>query len=196
MISHRSRVGCSNSSLHCPELHSGMSKAYNSLLCRLYFLVLPISSGAQLGHKCWSLSHWGFWGWQQTPSSGCPTWGWSVLSLHPIGSLTYSNLLQSEHEVLHCTLILKIFHRSWEGWSNTSLQGHRSRGGVTKTFMDIPKKDMGEETAGEIARCIEDWDDWVWRWDVHLWTTCWWDYTLERFIRRWAGPLLGILGPT
>ena len=56
-------------------------------------------------------------------------------------------------------------------WEPTSRQGHRSRGGVVKTFVDILKTDARVETVEEIAKCMEDRDDWRDRWDIRLWTT-------------------------
>ena len=56
-------------------------------------------------------------------------------------------------------------------WEPTPRQGHRSRGGVVKTFVDILKKDTRVETVEEIAKCMEDRDDWRDRWDIRLWTT-------------------------
>ena len=51
-------------------------------------------------------------------------------------------------------------------WELTSGQGHRSQGGATKTFVDALKEDTGAKTAEEIARCMENRDDWR-----HLWMT-------------------------
>ena len=53
-------------------------------------------------------------------------------------------------------------------WELTSGQGHRSQGGATNTFVDALKEDTGAKTAEEIARCMENWDDWRHRWNVCL----------------------------
>ena len=56
-------------------------------------------------------------------------------------------------------------------WEPTPGQGRMSQGGVMKTFVDTLKKDKNAETTEEIARCMENRDDWRERWKVRLWTT-------------------------
>ncbi|KAJ8347957.1 hypothetical protein SKAU_G00265460 [Synaphobranchus kaupii] len=56
-------------------------------------------------------------------------------------------------------------------WEPSPGLGRRSRGRPTPTFVDILKKDVGAETTGEIAGCMEDRVGWRRRWEAHLRTT-------------------------
>ena len=56
-------------------------------------------------------------------------------------------------------------------WEPTPSEGHRSRGGATKTYVDTLKKDTHLETTEEMAGCMENRDDWSLRRNVPLWTT-------------------------
>ncbi len=49
--------------------------------------------------------------------------------------------------------------------------GHRSRGRPTPTFVDVLKNDAGAETTGELARCMENGEDWKRRRRARLRTT-------------------------
>ena len=49
--------------------------------------------------------------------------------------------------------------------------GHRSRGRPTPTYVDVLKKDAGAESTNELARCMENRDDWKRRWRARLRTT-------------------------
>ena len=54
-------------------------------------------------------------------------------------------------------------------WEPT--HGHRSRGRPTPTYVDVLKRDVGAETAGELAGCMEDRVNWRLRWKARLRTT-------------------------
>ena len=54
-------------------------------------------------------------------------------------------------------------------WEPT--HGHRSRGRPTLTFVDMLKKDAGVHSTNELAKCMEDRDDWRLRWKARLRTT-------------------------
>ncbi|KAJ8337946.1 hypothetical protein SKAU_G00369120 [Synaphobranchus kaupii] len=56
-------------------------------------------------------------------------------------------------------------------WEPSPGRGRRSRGRPTPTFVDILKKDVGAETTGEIAGCMEDRVGWRRRWEARLRTT-------------------------
>ncbi|KAJ8347639.1 hypothetical protein SKAU_G00262280 [Synaphobranchus kaupii] len=53
-------------------------------------------------------------------------------------------------------------------WEPSPGRGRRSRGRPTPTFVDILKKDVGAETTGEIAGCMEDRVGWRRRWEARL----------------------------
>lgn len=48
---------------------------------------------------------------------------------------------------------------------------HRSRGHPTPTYVDVLKINTGAESTKELARCMENWDDWIHRWRTRLRTT-------------------------
>ena len=50
-------------------------------------------------------------------------------------------------------------------------RGHRSRGHPTKTFVEVLAQDAGVESSAELARCMEEREDWKKRWRTRLRTT-------------------------
>ena len=51
-------------------------------------------------------------------------------------------------------------------WEPT--HGHRSTGRPTSTYVDVLKKDSGAESTNELARCMENRDDWRRPWRARL----------------------------
>ena len=49
--------------------------------------------------------------------------------------------------------------------------GRRSRGRPTLTYVDVLKKDAGAKSTKELAKCMENRDDWRLRWKARLRTT-------------------------
>lgn len=69
-------------------------------------------------------------------------------------------------------------HRHWELpvsklvlWEPRLGCGRRSQGRPTPTFVDVLRMDVGAETTGEIACCMEDRVGWMRRWEARLRTT-------------------------
>ena len=54
-------------------------------------------------------------------------------------------------------------------WEPT--HGRRSAGRPKPTYVDVLKKDAGTESTNELARCMENRDDWKRRWRARLRTT-------------------------
>ena len=49
--------------------------------------------------------------------------------------------------------------------------GHRSRGRLAQTYVDLLRNDVGLQETSEIVRCTENRDDWKEQWNARLWTT-------------------------
>ena len=56
-------------------------------------------------------------------------------------------------------------------WEPSRARGHRSRGHPTKTFVEVLAQDAGVESSAELARCMDEREDWKKRWRTRLRTT-------------------------
>ena len=69
----------------------------------------------------------------------------------------------------HCQRHSKLPASRLVLWEPTNTRG--SRGRPTPTYVGILLKDAGAESAGELARCMEDREDWKHRWRTRPRTT-------------------------
>ena len=94
-------------------------------------------------------------------------------------SLYCGNQLTVLWEPTHCTVgtnSLYCGNQLTVLWEPTHRR--RSAGRPKPTYVDVLKKDAGAESTNELARCMENRDDWKCRWRARLRTTWWW-WSLE-----------------
>ena len=56
-------------------------------------------------------------------------------------------------------------------WEPSPARGHRSRGHPTASFVEVLARDAGVESSAELARCMDEREDWRIRWRTRLRTT-------------------------
>ena len=159
---------------------NGMNSVWNSSLPRqikLSFFFATVESVLLYGSECWTLKPT-----LQKSLDGCYTRMLrAVLNINRSAHVTNSSLYEGIPKVSekiatrrmrlagHCQRHQELPASKLVLWEPT--HGHRSRGRPTKTYVDILKEDVGTQNTNELARCMENRDDWKQRWRARLRTT-------------------------
>ena len=53
-------------------------------------------------------------------------------------------------------------------WQPSRARGHRSKGRPTKTFVEVLAQDTVVESSAELAKCMEEREDWKKSWKTRL----------------------------
>ena len=159
---------------------NGMTSVWKSNLPRhikISFFSATVESVLLYGCECWTLTQA-----LQKSLDGCYTRMLRVaLNINQGEHITNKRLYEALPSVSekiavrrmrlagHCHRHQDLPAKKLVLWEPT--HGHRSRGRPTPTFVDVLKKDAGAESTNELARCMENRDDWRRRWRTRLRTT-------------------------
>ena len=159
---------------------NGMTCVWNSNLPRqikLSFFNATVESVLLYGSECWSLKPT-----LQKSLDGCYTRMLRAVlniskSTHVTNRILYEGIPRVSEKVAarrmrlagHCQRHQELPASKLVLWEPT--HGHRSRGRPTLTYVDVLKKDAGAQSTNELARCMENRDDWKQRWRARLRTT-------------------------
>ena len=159
---------------------NGMASVWNSNLPRqtkLSFFYATVESVLLYGSECWTLKPT-----LQKSLDGCYTRMLrAVLNISKSTHVTNANLYDGMPRVSqkiaarrmrlagHCQRHQELPASKLVLWDPT--HGHRSRGRPTLTYVDVLKSDAGAQSTNELARCMENRDDWKRRWRARLRTT-------------------------
>ena len=156
---------------------NGMTCVWNSNLPRqikLSFFNATVESVLLYGSECWSLKP------TLQKSSGYTRMLRAVLNIskstHVTNRILYEGIPRVSEKVAvrrmrlagHCQRHQELPASKLVLWEPT--HGHRSRGRPRLTFVDV-LKDAGAQSTNELARCMENRDDWKQRWRARLRTT-------------------------
>ncbi|KAJ8361351.1 hypothetical protein SKAU_G00178760 [Synaphobranchus kaupii] len=159
---------------------NGMASVWSSSLPRrikLSFFYATVESVLLYGSECWTLKPT-----LQKSLDGCYTRMLrAVLKISKSEHVTNKNLYEGTPRVSekiaarrmrlagHCLRHRELPASELVLWEPT--HGRRSRGRPTLTYVDVLKKDAGAQSTDELARCMENRDDWRRRWRARLRTT-------------------------
>lgn len=159
---------------------NGMNSVWNSNLSRqikLSFFYATVESVLLYGSECWTLNPT-----LEKSLDGCYTRMLRAVlniskSAHVTNKILYEGVPRVSNKIAvrrmrlagHCRRHRELPASKLVLWEPT--HGHRSRGRPTLTYVDILKRDAGAQSTNELARCMENRDDWRQRWKARLRTT-------------------------
>ena len=157
-----------------------MCSVWNSNLPRqiiLSFFYATVESVLLYGSECWTLKPT-----LEKSLDGCYTRMLRAVlniskSVHITNRILYEGIPRVSDKIAvrrlrlagHCQRHRELPASKLVLWEPT--HGHRSRGRPALTYVDILKKDAGAQSTMELARCMENRDDWKQRWKARLRTT-------------------------
>ena len=157
-----------------------MASVWNSNLPRqikLSFFYATVESVLLYGSECWTLKPT-----LEKSLDGCYTRMLrAVLNIgkseHVANRVLYEGVPRVSEKIAvrrmklagHCQRHRELPASKVVLWEPT--HGRRSRGRPKLTYVDILKKDVGAQSTDELARCMENRDDWKRRWKACLRTT-------------------------
>ena len=157
---------------------NGMTSVWKSNLPRhIKINFFSVESILHYGSDCWSLTQA-----LQKSLDGCFTRMLRVVlntkqGEHITNKQLYGKLPNVSKKIAvrkmrlagHCHRHQELPTRKLVLWEPT--HGRRSAGRPKPTYVDVLKKDAGAESTNELARCMENRDDWKRRWRARLRTT-------------------------
>ena len=157
-----------------------MNSVWNSGLPRqikLSFFFATVESVLLYGSECWTLKPT-----LQTSLDGCYTRMLrAVLNINKSAHVTNESLYEGIPKVSekiatrrmrlagHCQRHQELPASKLVLWEPK--HGKRSLGRPAITYVDVLKEDVGTQNTNELARCMENRDDWKQRWRARLRTT-------------------------